>query len=66
MSLEYLMFFIKSSTMYQVIYDISKQEYQYFNGDLIVPIILLIIIIGTFSFIIDSYKTKKKEVFIGE
>ena len=46
--------------MYQVIYDINKQEHQYFNGDIIVPIILLIIIIGTVFFIIDRYKTKKK------
>ena len=46
--------------MYQVIYDINKQGHQYFNGDIIVPIILLTIIIGTVFFIIDRYKTKKK------
>jgi len=47
--------------MYQVIYDISKSGYQYFNGDLILPIILLIIIIATLLFVVDSYKTKKKQ-----
>jgi hypothetical protein len=52
---------INNSSIYQVIYDIDKQEYQYFNGDLIVPIILLIAIVSTIIFIIDRYKNKKKQ-----
>jgi len=46
--------------MYQVLYEINKQEYQYLNSDIIEPIILLTIIIGTLLFIIDNYKSKKK------
>lgn len=46
--------------MYQVLYDINKQEYQYLNSDIIVPIILLTIIIGTLLITIDNYKSKKK------
>lgn len=47
--------------MYQVIYDISQSEYQYFNGVLIFPTILLIIMVGTLFLVIDRYKNRKKK-----
>jgi len=51
--------------MYQVIYDVNKEEYQYFNGDLIMPIILLIIMLGAILIVVNGYKTRKKRSTFG-